>query len=245
MKSTLDFILESKPQGGWKWAMQAMLIAVTIQVFTTAIVFFTTSDGWEDPTLEKQEVLEEIPLQLDESTPSSNGDQEDGPMRNVMSQVDAALGQTIQDNRGKGNDVTPEDFARQEFDRLKQAHQNDERVQPRQYDSQETNPKKNDTQQQSSNTSYSGAVSVEWLLAGRSVSFGPKPTYRCKQAGVVKVNVTVNERGEVKSASIDPSSSQIQCLMDESLAHAKKWRFNADLGKAAQTGKIVFRFAAQ
>ena len=206
----MDYILESKPEGGWKWAMQAMLIAVTIQIFTTAIVFFTTSDGWENPAVEQEQVVEEIPLQLDESTQSK--------------------------------DISPEEYAKQEFDRLHKAHQNDERAQPKQYDTPKSNP---ENQQPTSSTSYSGAVSVEWTLAGRSVSFGPKPTYRCKQAGVVKVNVMVNERGEVKSATIDPSSSQIQCLMDESLAHAKKWKFNADLGKAPQTGKIVFRFAAQ
>ena len=241
----MDYILESKPEGGWKWAMQAMLIAVTIQVFTTAIVFFTTSDGWEDPTLQQEEVMEEIPLQLDESTPSSNGETEDGPMRNVMSQMDAQIGDVVKDNRGKGKDISPEEYARQEFDRLDKAHQNDERVQPKQYDTKPTDKQNPQQEQTTSNTSYSGAVSVEWSLAGRSVSFGPKPTYRCKQAGVVKVNVTVNERGEVKSAAIDPSSSQIQCLMDESLAHAKKWKFNADLGKSPQTGKIVFRFSAQ
>ncbi|MEN9947742.1 MAG: tRNA pseudouridine(55) synthase TruB [Bacteroidota bacterium] len=238
----MDYILESKPEGGWKWAMQAMLIAVTIQIFTTAIVFFTTSDGWQNPALAQEQVVEEIPLQLDESTPSSTGESEDGPMRNVMSQMDAEIGQVIRDNRGQGKDISPEEYAQQEFDRLHKAHQNDERAQPKQYDTPKTNP---ENDQPTSSTSYSGAVSVEWTLAGRSVSFGPKPTYRCKQAGVVKVNVMVNERGEVKSASIDPSSSQIQCLMDESLAHAKKWKFNADLGKVPQAGKIVFRFAAQ
>jgi TonB family protein len=242
VKNTLDYILESKPEGGWKWTMQAMLIAVTIQIFTTAIVFFTTSDGWQDPALEQEQVVEEIPLQLDESTPSSTGESEDGPMRNVMSQMDAEIGQVIRDNRGQGKDISPEEYAKQEFDRLHKAHQNDERAQPKQYDTPKSNP---ENQQPTSSTSYSGAVSVEWTLAGRSVSFGPKPTYRCKQAGVVKVNVMVNERGEVKSATIDPSSSQIQCLMDESLAHAKKWKFNADLGKVPQAGKIVFRFAAQ
>jgi TonB family protein len=242
VKNTLDYILESKPEGGWKWAMQAMLIAVTIQIFTTAIVFFTTSDGWQNPALAQEQVVEEIPLQLDESTPSSTGESEDGPMRNVMSQMDAEIGQVIRDNRGQAKDISPEEYAQQEFDRLHKAHQNDERAQPKQYDTPKTNP---ENQQPTSSTSYSGAVSVEWTLAGRSVSFGPKPTYRCKQAGVVKVNVMVNERGEVKSATIDPSSSQIQCLMDESLAHAKKWKFNADLGKVPQAGKIVFRFAAQ
>jgi hypothetical protein len=57
VKNTLDYILESKPEGGWKWAMQAMLIAVTIQIFTTAIVFFTTSDGWQNPALAQEQVV--------------------------------------------------------------------------------------------------------------------------------------------------------------------------------------------
>jgi TonB family protein len=243
VKTTLDYILESKPAGGWKWAMQAMLIAVTIQVFTTAIIFFTTSNGYESQDAQEKEVLQEIPLQLDESTESGNGKEDDGPMRNVMSQSGSEMGQEVRDNMGRSNELTPQEYARQEFEALKDKHKNDAQPEVKNYD---TNPKKdNPRQDNSSNQSYSGAVTVEWMLAGRSVSFGPKPTYRCKQAGVVKVNVVVNEKGEVKSASIDPSSSEIDCLMEESLAHAKKWKFNADLGKSNQTGKIVFRFAAQ
>jgi hypothetical protein len=49
----------------------------------------------------------------------------------------------------------------------------------------------------------------------------------------------------VKQANIDPSSSIIDCLREESLSHAKRWKFNAELGKTNQPGTIVFRFAAQ
>lgn len=227
--------------------MQALLIAVSLQVFTTAIVFFTTSNGYDlNDSLAEQEIQDEIPLQFEEETPSSNGDEEEGPLRNVMSMDGAELGNGVYDHTGQRNEESPEEYAKRTFNELKERHKNDPQPTRNAADPSDVKPEKQDNNPAPpSGKNTAGAVTAEWSLAGRTVSNGPKPTYRCKQGGMVKVNVVVDDKGQVKSASIDPSSSDYECLLNESLAHAKKWRFNAVLGKANQNGTIVFRFSAQ
>jgi TonB family protein len=248
MKTTLDHLLVAKPSGGVKWVLQSLLLALGLQVFALAILFFTTSNGhsFENDELAQESVEEEIPLMLEETNnegvdKSSNQES----MRNVMSEAGSMGGNEIADYSGQPQDLSVEEFAQQEFEKLKKEHANDEMPTVKPVD---RSPKRDQPETNSSNAaekSYQGAVSVEWKMAGRSVSQGPKPTYRCKQAGTVQVNVIIDERGWVKQANIDASSSTIDCLREESLSHAKRWKFNTDLGKANQTGTIVFRFAAQ
>jgi TonB family protein len=248
VKTTLDHLLVAKPSGGAKWVLQSLLLALGLQVFILAILFFTTSNGhsFENLDMTQEVVEEEIPLMLDESNNEGVDERTNQePMRNVMSESGSMGGDEIADYSGQPKDLSVEEFAQQEFERLKKEHAHDEvpTIKPV-----ESNPKKDRSETTTTNSaekSYQGAVSVEWKMAGRSVSQGPKPTYRCKQAGTVQVNVTIDEKGWVKQASIDPSSSNIECLRDESLSHAKRWKFNTELGKANQTGTIVFRFAAQ
>lgn len=247
MKTTLDHLMNAKPSGGTKWVFQALLLALGIQVFSLTILFFTTSSGysWESAELTSEVVEAEIPLFLEE--PNNEGVDKSGnqeSMRNVMSQMGGAAGNEVGDFTGSQGAQSARDYEAQEFERLRREHAND--IKPEVQRSTPNNPKENQSNQaNSTTTSYQGAVSVEWKMMGRSVSQGPKPTYRCKQAGVVQVNVTIDEKGWVKQANIDPSSSMIDCLREESLSHAKRWKFNADLGKTNQTGTIVFRFAAQ
>lgn len=248
MKTTLDHLLVAKPSGGAKWVLQSLLLALGLQVFTLAILFFTTSNGhsFEDVEMAQEEVQEEIPLMLDESNNEGmdeTSNQE--PMRNLMSESGMQGGDEMADYTGQTQDLSAEEFAKQEFEKLKREHANDEKPEVKPIENKvKPSPSENKVTP-SAEKSFQGAVSVEWKMAGRSVSQGPKPTYRCKQAGTVQVNVTIDEKGWVKQANIDPSSAAIECLRVESLSHAKRWKFNAELGKANQTGTIVFRFAAQ
>jgi TonB family protein len=248
VKSTLDYLMSSKPSGGTKWVLQALLLALGIQVFSLAIVFFTTSSGysWEAQLQEPAVMEEEIPLLLDEKNeegvdPSSNQE----PMRNVMAQQGGPLGDQVADYSGTQGALSAREYEAQEFERLRKEHAHD--VLPQIKKPVNSTPQENpqNVNNNGASSSYQGAVTVEWKMAGRSVSQGPKPTYRCKQAGVVQVNVIIDDKGMVKQANIDPSSSIIDCLREESLSHAKRWKFNAELGKTNQTGTIVFRFAAQ
>ena len=240
--------MNSRPSGGTKWVLQALLLALGIQVFSLAIVFFTTSSGysWENQPQEPALVEEEIPLMLEEQMEEgvdATSNQE--PMRNVMVQQGGQLGNQVADYSGSQGELSAKQYEAQEFERLRKEHAQDVTPQIQK----PVNPSNQDNRQNASNngasSSYQGAVTVEWKMAGRSVSQGPKPTYRCKQAGVVQVNVIIDDKGMVKQANIDPSSSIIDCLREESLSHAKRWKFNAELGKTNQQGTIVFRFAAQ
>ena len=103
----------------------------------------------------------------------------------------------------------------------------------------------NKATEQGGNTSYSGPVTATFTLTGRSIKQAPKPTYKCKGAGTVVINITVDEWGKVVSAKMDESrSSKDACLSSESIAYAQRWLFSGSSSKA-QSGTISFTFSAQ
>ncbi len=103
----------------------------------------------------------------------------------------------------------------------------------------------NNSTEQGGNTSYSGPVTATFTLSGRSIKQAPKPTYKCKGAGTVVINITVDEWGKVVSAKMDEArSSKDACLSSESVAYAQRWLFSAS-GNKAQSGTISFTFSAQ
>jgi TonB family protein len=103
----------------------------------------------------------------------------------------------------------------------------------------------NNSTEQGGNTSYSGPVTATFTLSGRSIKQAPKPTYKCKGAGTVVINITVDEWGKVVSAKMDEArSSKDACLSSESVAYAQRWLFSAS-GSKAQSGTISFTFSAQ
>jgi TonB family protein len=103
----------------------------------------------------------------------------------------------------------------------------------------------NKATEQGGNTSYSGPVTATFTLTGRSIKQAPKPTYKCKGAGTVVINITVDEWGKVVSAKMDEArSSKDACLSAESVAYAQRWLFSGSSSKA-QSGTISFTFSAQ
>ena len=62
------------------------------------------------------------------------------------------------------------------------------------------------------------------------------------------VNIRVNQKGDVKSASISSSGTNTrdECLINEALRYAKKGRFNQDFkANNPQSGTIKFVFSRQ
>jgi TonB family protein len=103
----------------------------------------------------------------------------------------------------------------------------------------------NKATEQGGNTSYSGPVTATFTLTGRSIKQAPKPTYKCKGAGTVVINISVDEWGKVTQAKIDEArSSKDACLSSESVAYAQRWLFSGGSSKS-QTGTISFTFSAQ
>jgi TonB family protein len=108
-----------------------------------------------------------------------------------------------------------------------------------------TSNNNNKATEQGGNTSYSGPVTATFTLSGRSIKQAPKPTYKCKGAGTVVINITVDEWGKVVSAKMDEArSSKDACLSSESVAYAQRWLFSGSSSKA-QSGTISFTFSAQ
>lgn len=87
-------------------------------------------------------------------------------------------------------------------------------------------------------------VSLSFKLKGRDLRDAPKPTYVCKNPGIVRVKIDVNKNGRVINSSIDPSHTNTQnsCLIEEALSYAKLAEFNSG---SNQSGWIEYIFSGQ
>ncbi|MEP2936227.1 MAG: hypothetical protein ABJM06_12530 [Gilvibacter sp.] len=83
-------------------------------------------------------------------------------------------------------------------------------------------------------------------LIGRDALFFPNPVYTCQASGKVVVNITVNARGTVSTATVNETSSTTAngCLWDMALAYANRARFSKS-SRASQLGTISYVFPGQ
>jgi TonB family protein len=62
----------------------------------------------------------------------------------------------------------------------------------------------------------------------------------------VIIKIEVNQAGEVTGAAIDERSTANDCIRKESLAYAKKWKFDYnEKAPKKQAGTITFTFSQQ
>lgn len=109
-------------------------------------------------------------------------------------------------------------------------------------------PKKHTEKIQGKKAVFKGPTNISYDLIGRNDVSLPIPVYKCQGNGRVVVIINVNQAGEVESASIDKSLSDLDdCLFEAALKAAKKTKFNADFAKAPlkQKGTITYLFVAQ
>ncbi len=94
---------------------------------------------------------------------------------------------------------------------------------------------------------YSGPSVLSWSLDGRRASRLPIPAYRCYGGGEITVIITVNNRGDVLNAKVDPSvSSSDRCLQEFAIRAARLSKFSASMdAPARQMGTITYAFIAQ
>lgn len=93
---------------------------------------------------------------------------------------------------------------------------------------------------------YQGPTRIEYELGGRGFSYIHYPIYKCQGRGKVVVDIIVNPKGEVISASISSTSTQEICISETALASARRSRFEIDLAaEAKQRGTITYEFVAQ
>ncbi|MBQ9399478.1 MAG: energy transducer TonB [Bacteroidales bacterium] len=109
----------------------------------------------------------------------------------------------------------------------------------------EINPAKQDTPPKKE--TYSGPSVLSYELSGRKASKLPIPAYRCMGKGEVKVNITVDNSGNVTMAKVDDgASSSDSCLRNFAIRAARLSKFSMDpKAPAAQKGSITYQFIAQ
>ncbi|MFM7388008.1 MAG: hypothetical protein ACKO5L_07595 [Bacteroidota bacterium] len=104
------------------------------------------------------------------------------------------------------------------------------------------------------NKQYKGDVMVEWKLDGRTAYennnwWVRNPGYTCGygSSGKVVVNIIVDQGGKVIQAIYDAgaSSGANQCMIVQSVAYAKKSKFNFKESQGQQSGFIIYRFVSQ
>lgn len=91
-------------------------------------------------------------------------------------------------------------------------------------------------------------ATVYYKLDNRNVLTEKKPSYLCKQEGIVRVSIKVNQKGQVVTVEIDEGHTNTQntCLRNAALEYAKLWKFNQDFSDAIRKqGWIEFRYEAQ
>jgi len=100
------------------------------------------------------------------------------------------------------------------------------------------------------NASYGNDVmaTASYFLKNRSPQRKPTPSYKCTSEGTVVVNIKVNQKGRVIASSIDESKTNTQndCLRNEAVSYAKRWKFTQDFNdNARKSGWIKFSYVAQ
>ncbi len=90
-------------------------------------------------------------------------------------------------------------------------------------------------------------VSYEFRNPVRTAQYLDIPAYRCESGGEVVVVVTVNNNGNVLSASVDAAkSSGDDCMRETALRAARRSRFNIDASAPVKhTGTISYIFIPQ
>ena len=100
------------------------------------------------------------------------------------------------------------------------------------------------------NAAYGNDVkaTASYYLPNRTPQHKPTPSYKCTSEGIVTLKIKVNQKGRVVSLSIDESktNTQNECLRNEALKYAKKWRFTQDFNDVAKkSGWIKFTYVSQ
>ena len=258
----IQLILNAKPEKRSALIMQAIILGLAAHIFVLAIMYLVTAQPPVDEEAQEQ-VLEEIDLELvqEEELEKEQLDVPANASQAVKDLIASSSGKRTSNYvnyTGKSRDamnaeVEAELAAVEAAERARIASEKGEIPTRSKTDPPKTDPSKKNTTTTSptnpnpSESSYSGPVSAEFSLNGRSPKKSPRPNYRCKSTGKVVVKIKVDTTGEVIDAQIDESKSVgNDCIRDESLAYARRWAFDYnEKAPKKQDGTITFTFSAQ
>lgn len=107
-----------------------------------------------------------------------------------------------------------------------------------------------DGAEKNTNASFGSTVkaTASYSVKGRTMQLQGIPAYKCRTEGIVRINIKVNQKGEVISREIDEShtTTQNDCLRSEAIAYSRKWRFTQNFNDPMRIpGWIEFKYVAQ
>ncbi len=256
-------LLGSKPGKKTSFIYQAIIVSLSIHIFVLGITYLLSVPPLETIGEESDEAIEEIELSFEEpETELPVPDPMEGmseEVKNLLANAQSVRTSDRVNYTAKSQEEINAEVYQQlkglekaEYDQLKSGRPDnsikDNVNDPKEKAKDDKNASKEnyDWYKNQSQKSYAGPVSAEFSLQGRSVKSSPKPTYRCKTSGKVIIKIEVNQAGEVTNAAIDERSTANDCIREESLAYAKKWKFDYnEKAPKKQAGTITFTFSQQ
>lgn len=257
-------ILEQRPSQNTAIFYQAVVLALGIHVFVVALIYFSTAmpdmaeeqRSSEEP-LEQFDLLFEEPekLEAELQDPASAA----GNVRDLVAGARSQRTSSAVNYTGKTQEQIEAEVNAQlrgleqsEFDRLRSQHsevveENPEQASADARDKKNTQKDQEDRIGAQSDKSFSGPVSAEFDLAGRSTRSAPRPMYRCPTPGKVVVDIEVDPTGQVTQVIIrEGESSPDECIRAEARNYARNWKFDYNTkAPKKQRGSISFTFRGQ
>lgn len=89
---------------------------------------------------------------------------------------------------------------------------------------------------------------AKYLVEGRHMVYQKIPSYLCNAYGTVKIDIKVNQKGEVTDCKINSENTDTknECLLKNALDYTKKWRFNSNFDQNYRVpGWIEFVYLPQ
>ena len=252
-KERLRLPFDNRKQDFMSWAYDHRIgLFVTIIVYLTLSIAFVSSkivtmnrpaedtiylDMGEIELLEKERdrLLEEV---------RKNNEAVDWRSVRNLSSNENALNESLEDE--KGMNASELNAAAEAVERERKANQEAYEKGLREADAIGQNRKKESGAGEKSDTKRKGSVTVSFSLTNptRYSRYLVKPAYRCEGGGEVVVEIVVNQRGDVISASV--VSGGDECMRHTAVESALNSRFDLNnSAPAKQQGTITYIFIPQ
>lgn len=253
-QTRLRLPFENRPSdiGVWSYDHRIGLCSMVIFMLVLGIIFISAKitigsriqiDGFIIDIQEPPEPIEEQKPEEKQLT-----EQDFSDVKNLTSNQNAKqLNEQLRDDRGtKASEIYNEaDKVQQKIRANRESYESGLREEQAMIDAK--NKGKETVKRE--DTKVKGRVTVSFSLMNpvRSSERLVVPAYRCEGGGEVVVNITVNNNGQVTSASIDKSRSENDnCMTTTALNAARGSRFNVDSSAPSRhEGTISYIFIPQ
>ena len=76
-------------------------------------------------------------------------------------------------------------------------------------------------------------ATAKYFVKDRHMIYQKIPSYLCNAAGTVRIDIKVNQKGEVTDCKINSinTNTKNNCLLKNALDYTKKWRFNSNFNQ--------------